>query len=148
MKIYIISDSHGDRGNAEKIAAMMQLDDKLIFLGDGLGDVEFLKGENVYKVAGNCDFAPFDPCSMTPVIAGRKFYITHGHKDRVKSDLFRFSMSALEKNADVACFGHTHIPYCEYEYGMLMINPGSLGQGCYAVIEVKDNELSPKLMKL
>ena len=33
--------------------------------------------------------------------------------------------AAAAKGAQVACFGHTHKPFCEYRDGVLLINPGT-----------------------
>ena len=34
--------------------------------------------------------------------------------------------AARQQNADIALFGHTHVPYTEYDNGLWIMNPGAL----------------------
>ena len=58
---------------------------------------------------------------------GVRIFGTHGHRYGVKQGLIRFSLAAQEQQAQVALFGHTHIPYCRQEGGLWLLNPGACG---------------------
>ncbi len=59
---------------------------------------------------------------------GIKIFMTHGHRFRVKQDLYPLLKEARAQNADVAMFGHTHIPHCtQEEDGLWVLNPGAAG---------------------
>ena len=44
----------------------------------------------------------------------------------VKMDLDDLLIKAKAREADIAVFGHTHIPTIQEEDGVLMVNPGSV----------------------
>ena len=48
----------------------------------------------------------------------------------VKYDLDTISDAAAARGAQVALFGHTHIPVAERRNGVFLFNPGSCGR-CY-----------------
>src|SRR5699024_8457377 len=58
----------------------------------------------------------------------RRIFITHGHLYNVKSSLMQLQYRALEVEADIALFGHSHIAHCEQIDNQLFINPGSIRQ--------------------
>ena len=60
--ITAFSDSHGSRYNVSRLAGDCEVSDKIVFLGDGLGDlIELFEFEDkIIKVAGNCDFTLFE----------------------------------------------------------------------------------------
>ncbi len=84
----------------------------------------------------------------------KRFYMVHGHQYGVKMSLQSLYYRAKEKEADIVLFGHTHVPCCEQEDGIWLINPGSpsrprlAGKGSYALIDIKENELVPRLMEI
>ena len=134
MKILMISDSHGNKKGINKIFAEKSFD-YLIFLGDGLsdlGDYKYL--ENVYYVAGNCDFFSSEPNERVVTIAGKKFFITHGNKYGVKGRLDYIKARGDELGVDFVCFGHTHSQCIESYNGKYLLNPGSF--------QKKSNDLS------
>ena len=55
---------------------------------------------------------------------------------RVKNSLLSLYYRAQEVGACVACFGHTHSAMARWEGGILLLNPGSLRDGRYAVLEI------------
>ena len=74
-KLLILSDSHNSRLAIENIlAAEADSIDALIFLGDGLRDLEqaltFYPSLRAYAVAGNCDFGAMYFCSTPAPAAG------------------------------------------------------------------------------
>ena len=77
-------------------------------------------------VRGNCDGWGCDyEDDMLVNIGGVNIFVTHGHRYGVKSGLDTLASAAAAKGAQVACFGHTHKPFCEYRDGVLLINPGT-----------------------
>lgn len=124
MKLCIFSDSHGKKELVAKLYESVQAD-AYLFCGDGLGDIHCIP-EKVYAVAGNCDWGSDLPDVQVLELGGRRILLTHGHRYRVKSDLYRLSLAAREEQAEVAVFGHTHIPARVQEEGLLMLNPGAL----------------------
>ena len=102
--------------------------DCLIHCGDGGHDVQSVAGNILQTVIvrGNNDgwSCPFQE-SMLLNIGKPLFFVTHGHRFGVKQDLETLADCAAAKGAQIACFGHTHVPYCGYHKGVLLINPGA-----------------------
>lgn len=160
MNILVLSDSHGRMANIkEAFARQVKRPDAVVFLGDGLRDLSYcdIGGIPLFAVNGNCDvydlfgtLSPSDEIVMT--LGGKRFLMVHGHAYGVKNGLGRLIAHAVEKDVDVALFGHTHVPLEKYlpegesEYGILLkkplylLNPGSIGGfspsfGCVTVNE-------------
>ena len=156
MKALVISDSHGAR---EKLSALMVLSevsikpDALIFCGDGIHDV-FPYRQAVplwWAVRGNCDitFPPGIPVDRTERMNDLWVYIAHGHTLRVKQGLLLFSYRAQEVGAKIACFGHTHHAAAEWKDGILLLNPGALCDGRYAILQTGEGgEVKAELKEL
>ncbi len=126
-KLLLLSDSHG---LTRRIATIYEREkaQEAIHCGDSELAVEDQVLEFFHVVRGNCDFDQRFPEEKIIEIAGRRIYITHGHLYGVKSSLMRLQYRALEVEADVVLFGHSHVPYCEAIDGKLYINPGSIRQ--------------------
>ena len=100
-------------------------------------------------VRGNCDFrSPFPKETMVEV-AGHMIFITHGHLYDVNFGVEDLAEMARGCGADIAVYGHTHVPFMERkEDGLLILNPGSLSrprqpgrERTYMVLEVNsDND--------
>ena len=128
MKVVVISDTHGN--NKEIIDAIMSMEkpDMLIHLGDYTKDAKEISnilGIPITIVRGNCDFGFEYNNSELIELNGKKLFLTHGHIYDVKFTLDKLYHKALEMGADIALFGHTHMPM-NIEYGdILIFNPGS-----------------------
>ena len=72
----------------------------------------------------------------------------HGDRYGVKSSLSRLSYRAEELSCGCALFGHTHRAFSGYVGRALLINPGALMDGRYAVLNVEDGRVVPKLLRL
>ncbi|MBO5715904.1 MAG: metallophosphoesterase family protein [Clostridia bacterium] len=150
--ILIVSDTHGMATRLSEIIEYRQklLSEKevlnVIFLGDGLNDLFLCREyDNIinYAVRGNCDigiyFSPYGeeiPLYRTISFGNHKIFMTHGHTLNVKYDREELCRAAAAENADIALFGHTHVPTLEYikkgsirgvERDLVLFNPGSLG---------------------
>ena len=134
-KLLVLSDSHGGRAAIERVLMKESKNiDALIFLGDGLRDLEqalaFFPHLRVYSVAGNCDFGALEPLDGLAAFDGVVVFYTHGHMYGVKYDLDTLSDAAAARGANVALFGHTHVPVAEQRGDVFLFNPGSCGR-CY-----------------
>ncbi|NLV49162.1 MAG: metallophosphoesterase [Clostridiales bacterium] len=141
MKILVFSDSHGSCGLMEA-AVKLHMPDLTLFLGDGASDITALRASypelSVRCVRGNCDPAGFAPEKLIIEESGKKIMMTHGHAYGVKLGLQRVFYAALEAQADIILFGHTHEAYRAEREGLIMLNPGSVGRGrnrSYALLE-------------
>ena len=76
-------------------------------------------------------------------------YVTHGHKERVKSGLYGLKAKGKEKNVIMCIFGHTHEQFYEND-DIHVLNPGSIGyiKQEYAVIDVSKGEIKTYLEKI
>ena len=91
-KLLILSDSHG---GSDAIARILKAEreniDALIFLGDGLRDLELALTKyprlRTYAVAGNCDFGALEPYDGLAAFDQVIVFYTHGHMYGVKYDL-------------------------------------------------------------
>ena len=150
MKSYLVfSDVHGDVGSFFKLAEIAKEHDGVLFAGDGYTTVKELPLENVYAVGGNCDFC--GPTEIIVSIDGVRILLTHGHKYGVKASLLSLSFRARELNCHVAVFGHTHEPFCAYEGGVMLLNPGAssgYGRKTYGVLYIKDGKPDANVVTL
>ncbi len=149
MKVLLISDSHGNKANLKKILNEEKNYDAVIFCGDGENDFPQDLSIPVYKVRGNNDFGSALPMVDTISLGDKKFMFTHGHTFYVKRDLEDLIFSARQANSDFVIFGHTHVPYKNYDDGLYVINPGSCDVFCqYATVDIKDNGTLVNLLKI
>ena len=123
--VLILSDSHGLTRELKDIKERHQLQ-YMIHCGDSELDYRAHEMDDLVKIAGNCDFDPHYPDEETIKINGITFFITHGHLYNVKTNLMKLAYRSVELNAQVVCFGHTHIAMAEQYNELLFINPGSI----------------------
>ena len=132
MKFIIFSDSHGVSENMIR-AVQKEKPDLCFFLGDGERDLDTLQRRfprlPVNAVRGNCDVFSTLPQTLVCAAGGIKLFATHGHLYGVKHDpIYReLCEAALDADADVVLFGHTHEPFRDHTMGMTLLNPGSIG---------------------
>lgn len=127
-RIGIISDSHRARPYIDKAVKMMGNVDMILHLGDNIQDayyIESLVNVPVYKVLGNCDVGEKGLSDIVLNVDDHKILMTHGHKYNIKYSLMNIYYKALEVEANIVMFGHTHVPVSFYENGILFFNPGS-----------------------
>ena len=133
-KLLILSDSHNSTGAVERILHAESDATAVIFLGDGLRDLEealtFYPKMKVYAVAGNCDFGALEPLDGLAAFDQVVIFYTHGHMYGVKYNLDTLTDAAEARGAEVALFGHTHVPVAEQHGSVFLFNPGSCGR-CY-----------------
>lgn len=150
--IVAFSDSH-NRSLPQRFVDILNEADFVFFLGDGLlGVRQFLNSKNFYAVKGNCDYLPYDE-EIEFEIEGVKFFLTHGNKYSVKSDMLNITLKAKEVNANCVLFGHTHTASNELVEGINLINPGSItmprmGNPTYAYITVNKGNMLCKIVEI
>lgn len=133
--IVVLSDTHGNKTDINKLADVMFENDYVFHLGDRFDDfVDYayaLKGK-AFQVHGNCDWgtSPSDTEILTE-IEGVKIFATHGHNYGVKQGRERLLARAKELGASLVFYGHTHIAEIYEKNGITLINPGCLTK--YAV---------------
>ena len=117
-KLLILSDSHNSTGAVERILHAESDATAVIFLGDGLRDLEealtFYPKMKVYAVAGNCDFGALEPLDGLAAFDQVVIFYTHGHMYGVKYDLDTL----------------TDVPVAKQHGSVFLLNPGSCGR-CY-----------------
>lgn len=153
LKIAVISDSHGAKVRLEMFRRTAEEEkfDAVIHCGDGVAEAKWLQKNlpcEVKYVAGNCDFFGKDPRELVATYGGVRMLAVHGDLYDVKWDLTRLSYYAEEKCVQAALFGHTHQPFAGFVGGTMMVNPGALKDGRYAVIQIENGQAAPFLKTL
>ncbi len=148
MKIIVISDTHGNLSRLSDVLAKEGDADMILHCGDICGDEELLKQRTgvmaVQIVAGNMDFNGYSPNYRLVDAAERHLiFMTHGHRYGVNYSTDMLEDEARSAGADIALYGHTHIPEIHEAGGVMVMNPGSLAyprqrdRRCsYGVIEI------------
>ena len=139
MRILVVSDTHGHVYRLEKAIRSQPDIDMMIHLGDGERDIEsvsHLLKVPVVAVCGNCDlYSALPECELLDV-GGKRLYITHGYKEKVKYGDALLRQTARNRNADIALYGHTHVPVNDYDDGLFVFNPGSVREGSFGFIDI------------
>lgn len=158
-RIIVVSDTHRDFYSLAKVAERHQDADLMIHLGDGYED--FCRLEGLFPklerrcVKGNCDFCLSKKIKLAEILdygPARIFY-THGHIYEVKAGLDQLYQTGVDGGANIILYGHTHMPFVDYQKGVYVMNPGSLGQPrdgipTYGIIDMDDGWINCHIAKL
>ena len=144
MRLLILSDSHGRRSYVFDAIDREPTADTVYFLGDGMNEVEeaaeiYGASKRFICVCGNCDRNSLALTRDIRTIGGKRIYASHGFRENVKYGTYMLEDVARENKCDIALFGHTHVPCCEYRDGLYLFNPGSLFDGLYGVVDIVSN---------
>lgn len=144
MRIVVLSDSHIAKGRLFDIVEMqMKTADLFIFLGDGEDDFDdvlaLYPNLRYERVSGNCDWYSTYPQYKEIMAGGKRIFFTHGHPFRVKFGLEDLVSEAKNRQADICLFGHTHNQYTDYSNGIYYMNPGSVADGNYGMIDIVES---------
>lgn len=159
MRIGVFSDSHGDQWALTELLDRMGYLDAVCFLGDIASDAAFLETQlaarpnrpPLYAVRGNNDWMSTLPDDLLIELGGKRIYMTHGH---LCVNPMSLALRAKERGAQIALFGHTHIPQQEYAYGVMVLNPGSAGNYCRGgraranVLEIEGEKIRVRYVEL
>lgn len=163
MTLLVLSDSHG-RPDLIEEALRRARPDGVLFAGDGLRDLSRVDIPcPLWAVSGNCDWL------TTPIIvndrlleadteelisvAGVRILLMHGHRYDVKSGPTRAVYRAMELDADLLVYGHTHVPvdHClrpddprtelSLPKPIHLLNPGSIGGGSFGTVTIRGGQI-------
>ena len=146
MKAAVFSDTH--HNTAPMLEALRRCrPDVIIHLGDHDRDTLCIEEEfpdiPLYRVCGNCDFAPIAPLADIVPLGPVKALICHGHSYNVDwGELDSLAYAAEERGCKLAMFGHTHQAMQGQLGGVTLLNPGTAGKGrrlTWALVEVLPN---------
>ncbi len=145
MKILIISDSHLKNDWTTLIGDY----DVIIHAGDHQMSQEWIITHTDYYVDGNNDWG--SQFQQTFTLEKLKFLLVHGDEQHVKSKngvSEELKTLALQQQADIVIFGHTHVPLIEKIDNITFINPGSIskprllqGQKTYAILDIHEGQI-------
>ena len=154
MRVGVFSDSHGDAQALDDLLEKMGHVDAVCFLGDVARDADHLRDRlsampgqpQLYAVRGNNDYYSTCqlPWELLIELDGVRIYMTHGHR---AAGYMGLVYKAQETRSRVAMFGHTHVPFCEVQQGVMLLNPGSAGNYCRggqaraSVLEINHGQL-------
>ncbi|WP_312259147.1 metallophosphoesterase family protein, partial [Megamonas funiformis] len=99
--------------------------------GDSIDDAGYLADVSkkpVYAVPGNIDWFSTKPKEILVEIAGKKIFLTHGHKYNVKWTTKYLYEQASKLGADIIVYGHSHVGNEEHVNDKIIINPGSVSE--------------------
>ncbi|MEH6888568.1 metallophosphoesterase [Bacillus sp. JJ864] len=146
MKALIVSDSHGSVKELKQLKEQFEENvDVMIHCGDSELTAQHAELEGFHVVKGNCDYALDFPNDIITEVQNTRFLITHGHLYNIKMTLQTLLYRAKEAEANVVCFGHSHILGAEIIDDILFINPGSIllprsrREKTFALLEIKED---------
>lgn len=131
MKIFIVSDTHGNIMTMKKAIEREQPLDLFIHCGDvgvELRKILELIDCPYHIIAGNNDFFSGLPRQDIFSIGKYSVLLTHGHMYGVYASYDRLYYTAVQNGINIVMFGHTHVPHIECTNGTWLINPGSISQ--------------------
>lgn len=155
MRILVLSDAHENINYIKKAIECETTAKKVFYLGDGASDILRLKENYPDKefviLKGNNDVGAFLEI-YSGFLNGLKTIALHGHKQYVKYNLDRLYFLALENEAKIVLYGHTHNPDITFNNGIYFLNPGALFgiKPTYMVIDFEKSGIMPiiKALKL
>lgn len=132
MRIVVMSDSHTRLDLVHQVIERHLAEaDLFVHLGDGVSEFKQVQGQYPQKqflcVQGNCDLSSSDPVTNLLVANSVRILYTHGHRFYVKNTMEHLKEAAKVAKAKVVLYGHTHYQQFEYDDGLYIFNPGSLG---------------------
>ncbi|MEO4052043.1 metallophosphoesterase [Solibacillus sp. CAU 1738] len=146
MKLLIMSDTHGDAEVIRQVRDFHTDVEAIIHCGDSELPYDHPYLEGVARVRGNCDRNDDRfPDELLLELGKTKIFVTHGHLFNVKSSLLSLTYRAKELDANICCFGHSHLLGAEMIDDILFINPGSLlkprgrDDKSYVLVNIEDN---------
>ena len=156
MRICVFSDSHGYKENMVHVVSE-EKPDLVLYLGDGEPDFYNLKrlypNIEMRNVRGNCDLRSAAPELISEKIAGKMFFITHGHRSHVKDPaLHELKETAMwyPYEANIILYGHTHRAYQEHAVCAEILNPGTIGFSTptYGLITIDNGNVSTEIKQV
>lgn len=152
MKIIVVSDTHGNVYNLRQVLTKYDDAEKIIFLGDGERDFEYVKseiaGRELIMVKGNYDFGSDLNTVELLRINENLVLCMHGHTKSVKYGIEMLVEEAKTLGAKLVLYGHTHEQYTGYDDGLYIMNPGALNNYQFGIIDIQKNGIILNKMDL
>ena len=157
-KLLVFSDSHGERTVLKAVfnwaKELLPPNGKICAAaccGDSLSDIsKCAEASGFYSdwklVCGNNDYGVHAPEAAVFDFADHKFFLCHGHRHGSYHGYHTLLAAANNNEADIALFGHSHVPFYKVIDGVTLINPGSIGRprsrigATFAVIECPEGQ--------
>lgn len=145
MKLVVFSDAHGRQMVVDRILDFNPDADYFISLGDSELPQEYFMDHDIVYVKGNYPRDPGFVYETELEVAGKRIYITHGHKFKVHRTLDKLIKFGISNNYDIVLFGHSHILHLQKLVTTWFINPGSCSSSrnqfppSYCIIEIDAN---------
>ncbi|MBP5416727.1 MAG: metallophosphoesterase [Clostridiales bacterium] len=150
-KFFVCSDIHGAESRLENALSKHQDVDMVIVCGDlemETYDVEEIirratsRSMDIRMVRGNCDSyfsssAGVPDQIKIPLSSISRALVTHGHLYHASPEIMAYS--AQEHQCNVVIYGHTHRQQDKEIYGIRFLNPGSIRNGNYMILETDKN---------
>ena len=159
--VYLISDTHVPERREEiprEFLSQLKEEDIVLHAGDWTSGntLKLLQQKaKVFGVWGNMDDGTVrKELPEKTIVEIQKFKIGITHGFGAPEGMVEKVQSKFLEKVDMILFGHTHVPHSEEKDGILFYNPGSLSfnndrrELTYAILEIKDNELAPRLITL
>ncbi len=130
-KILIVSDTHRKDDHLEQVIKEQVPLDFFIHLGDAEGSETLIEewvneGCQLAMVMGNNDFFSSLEREIELELGPHRILLTHGHYYNVSLGPEGLYQEAVDRNCDIAMYGHTHRPYLGKIGQVTILNPGSL----------------------
>lgn len=148
MRVLVVSDNHRDATTMEELLYIYDDIDLWLHCGDSEFNRSHVLWDTYKTVKGNMDFENEFPNTRTEMLEDTTFAVLHGHQHNVKRTLDLMEEVAIQDEASVVFYGHTHVAKVEKQNNIFFINPGSIRQprgdirvGSYAIYEKRgENE--------
>jgi uncharacterized protein len=145
LRVLILSDTHGRTDRIEQVVRQVGRYDVMLHAGDHAEDV-LDSYKKAVTICGNCDPDGLCATEQDVSLLGVRGLLVHGHLLQVKTSPLSLMYKAVEREAQIAVFGHTHTPTLLIEAGRVFLNPGSLSyprgytECTYATIDLTRTE--------
>jgi putative phosphoesterase len=128
MIIGVISDTHGSAAAVRRAVSAAGPVDYWLHAGDYSQDANLLAEiakVPVTAVAGNCDGQTNAKVDEFIELAGKKLWLTHGHRYNARQRTAELAWWGRQYDVDAVIYGHTHVPTIIEQDGLVIFNPGS-----------------------
>lgn len=151
IEIVLVSDNHGLEDVIDELHNKYPITDYFIHCGDS--EMPKYRLEGFAAVMGNNDYYGEYPMHLILEIGSHRIYVCHGHRDMIYGHFEMLAAHAKEHGCDIACFGHTHIPFDQVIDGVHLLNPGSIwrnrdgSEPSYMIIHLNGDKVFADLIR-